>query len=218
MCKSSKIISFLKKEWFLILLIITSFIGGWIFNSRLPDILPTHWNIAGQVDGYSPKQMVTLGFPAIALGMYLMMFLLPLIDPKKRNYDLFKGAYFIIRSIILAFFILMFWAIVLYGLGYKLDISKFVVISIGMLFVVLGNYLGRVRQNFFVGIRTPWTLSNEEVWAKTHRLAGKLMVLAGIFMIIGIFFNGILTFIIMIAFLTYPVIYSYVIYTKINKK
>jgi uncharacterized membrane protein len=217
MCKSEKVICFLKKEWFLLLLIITNFIGGWYFNPKLPGMLPSHWNIAGQVDRYSPKLMITLGFPAIALGIYLMMLIIPHIDPKKRNYDLFGCAYLIIRSIILAFFSLMIWATIFYGLGYALDISKIVVISIGILFIVLGNYMGRVRQNFFVGIRTPWTLSSEEIWAKTHRLAGKLWVAAGIIMMVGIFFSGTVTFAIMLAFLLYPVIYSYILYVKMQK-
>ena len=218
MFKSENIKIFIKKEWMILILLIVSFIGGAYFYPSLPRMLPSHWGFNGQVDGYSSKELIAFGFPAIALAMYVMMLIIPLIDPKKKNYDLFKGAYYVIRTIIVVFFLLMFWCIIIFGLGYKINIEKIVVISIGVLFMILGNYMGRIRQNYFVGIKTPWTLNNEEIWTKTHRLAGKLWVIAGLVMIITIFINSVLTFSIMIALMLYPVFYSYLLHVKMQKK
>ncbi len=217
MVNTVKIKQFLKKEWLPLTLIALSFIAGWYFHPKLPDMVPMHWNFAGEVDDYGPKLMVTLGFPAIALAMYIMMLVLPFIDPKRKNYNLFEGSYFLIRTIILFFFIFMFGVIVTAGLGYNLDVSKVVVFAVGLLFIVLGNYMGRVRQNFFVGIKTPWTLSNNEVWTKTHRAAAKVWVLGGLLMMASIFINSILTFIVILAAAFFPIVYSYILYVKLDK-
>lgn len=213
-----KIIEFLKKEWFLLLVVVANFIVGWYVNPVLPDMVPIHWNIAGQVDGYGPKLMVTLGFPVIALVMYGLMLILPLIDPKRKNYSLFEGSYKLMRVLILLLFTFMYGVIIVSGLGYKLDVAKVIVFALALFFIIIGNYLGRVRQNFFVGIKTPWTLSSNEVWMKTHRAAGWIYVLTGLISIITIFFNNILTFIIIVAGTLSPIFYSYILFVRLQKK
>lgn len=206
--------NFIKSEWFFLLLLIASAITGLYSAPMLPEQVPTHWNIRGQIDGYGQKEWLIYGFPLIAVGMYILMLVLPLIDPKKKNYELFKGTYRFIRGIILFYFIFIYSVVLAASLGYPVKVDKVIVISIGILFILLGNYMGRVRPNFFVGIKTPWTLSSEEVWRDTHRFAGITWVISGILTMITIFINPILAFGITIISAFLPIVYSYIVFKK----
>ena len=159
--------------------------------------------------------------PVLLVVMYFLFELLPKIDPRKENYLEFKKVYSIIKVAIMLVLFSVYILASLSALGYAISISFWVPFIIGLLFIVLENYFGKIRNNYFVGIRTPWTLANEEVWNKTHRLGGKLFILGGLLMMIMDFvtvqvrlplFNAI---ILMIAVL--PIVYSYFLYRHLKK-
>lgn len=147
---------------------------------RLPDPMPSHWNVQGQVDDYIDKPLGAFLFPTLITAIYLGMLLLPLVDPGRKNYAKFAGAYTWFRWVLVIFLSAVYLVTILYALGVPVDVGRFVQAGISLLVILLGNFLGQVRHNYFVGVRTPWTLADEEVWAKTHRLTGRLFVLAGV--------------------------------------
>lgn len=208
-----------KTKWLIGLLYLLSFFFTLAFYSTLPDTMPIHWNIEGQPDRYAPKMAsVSLGL-ITPLIIYLLMNLVPYLDPKKKeNYQNFIGPYALISTAIVVFLLGLHWLTILVGLGYELDISRLVPAGLGLLFIVLGNHLTQIRHNYFIGIRTPWTLANEEIWRRTHRLAAPLWVLGGIVCFISAFlgatikawlFLGVLIIMTMV-----PLLYSYQLFRK----
>ena len=147
--------------------------------SRVPDQIPVHWNAAGEVDGYGGRFMGLLLIPLVTLGMHLLFMVLPAIDPCRTNYEGFAKVYAIFRGAIIAFTGAVYAATTLVALGHRVDMGRIITVSLGLLFIVLGSYLGKVRPNWFVGIRTPWTLSSRLSWTKTHRLGGRLLSASG---------------------------------------
>ena len=211
-----------KSEVLPIALILISFMMSIYFYAHFPDRVPTHWNFKGEVNGWSSKGFGAFFFPSVNTALYLLMLALPIIDPRRDRYAQFAKPYHIVKSAIVAFMTLIYFYTGFAGMGYRMP-SMNIVISLGMgvLFIIIGNYLGKVKSNWFMGIRTPWTLSNEEVWNKTHRLGGKLFVLCGFILIIssllptnvyGIVF---ITSIIIVSLI--PVVYSYWLYKKLTK-
>lgn len=170
-----------KKERFLIL--ITSFVAifpmalGLLLWSRLPSTIPTHWNIQGEVDGYSSKAFAVFGLPLFVLAVHGICIFGTLSDPKNSRVSdkLFHMVLWI------APLVSTFVSLVMYGyvLGYPLDVSKLSLLLVGIVFITLGNYLPKCKQNYTVGIKCPWTLNDTENWDRTHRFSGYLYILAG---------------------------------------
>lgn len=152
------------------------------FLPRLPAQVPTHWNMTGQIDGYGPPVSI-LQMPLISLGLNLLLSFLPLIDPKRQNYEKFAGVYRILRLILSVYFA-GFTGILLVSATHPgaLQVNALILAGIGLLLTFLGNYLPKIKPNYFVGVRTPWTLASETVWRKTHRLSGFLWVGGGLLM------------------------------------
>jgi uncharacterized membrane protein len=146
---------------------------------QLPDRLPIHWNIHGEVDGWGNKFMGLLFVPLIVLGIYLLMVIVPRFDPGKANYQSFQKVYDIIRIAIVAYMSAVYAAMLYAAFGHAVNMTSVILPLVGVLFIVLGNFLSKIRPNWFVGVRTPWTLSSQLSWDKTHRLAGWLFVLMG---------------------------------------
>lgn len=208
-----------KKELSSILLILAMFLVGIIFYPSFPDQIPVHWNFKGEADNFMSKNIFSaLLFPIITLAIWLLLLFVPLLDSKKENYAQFDNAY---RGIRLSFIVLFFYiyiVILAKSFGCSIAIEKAVPAGISVFIIFLGNLISKIRQNNFVGIRLPWTLANQDVWDKTHRLAGKLLMAAGLLGLLGtllppvwtaiIFFGGI-----SLAFITAG-IYSYVIFNK----
>ena len=174
----------IKTEIVSIILLIIMAIGAWYFYQNLPEVVPSHWNFAGEIDGYSSRTVAAVAIPLLALGMYALFLILPYFDPKREHYENFGKVYAIFKTAILALLAILYFAANLNGLGYNVPIGTLTPILIGGLFIVIGNYLSKVKSNWFVGIRTPWTLSSEEVWNKTHRVSGKLFMLVGLIFIL----------------------------------
>lgn len=158
--------------------------GAYIFSatvySRLPDRVATHWNIHGQVDGWMSRPWSTLLLPTIALAVWALLVWLPSIDPKHENYAKFRDTYDLVVAVVIGFMVSIHVLILGVSIGWPIPINRVVPLGVGLLFVVIGNALPRARPNWFFGIRTPWTLSNDRVWERTHRVGGYVMIAAGI--------------------------------------
>lgn len=208
----------LKTELLSMLVLVASWILGYYFYIHFPETVITHWNFAGQPDGYSGRAFGALFFPALLTGMYVLFIVLPFLDPKRERYESFAKVYAIIRSLILTVMALVFVASGVYNLGYPIRINLVIPITIGIMFLILGNYMGKVKQNWFVGVRLPWTLSSENVWNKTNRFGGYAMMVFGIIMIITPFLPqtiGMVAFALGILGITVGTgIYSYLVYRK----
>ncbi|SHI81833.1 SdpI family protein [Lutispora thermophila] len=207
----------IKKELPLILMIIAAFAITIYFYPMLPDRIPTHWNFKGEIDGYSGKLSGAYLLPVMNLIMYGLFILIPLLDPKKENYKLFSSTYIFFRYLFHIYFLAFHAVIIAAALGYDVDMGRFVMFGISMLFMLMGNVMGRVKHNYFIGIRTPWTLASEEVWKKTHRLAALLWTVAGFIGIILALFriNLIWMLIVMlIASSLIPTAYSYILFNR----
>ena len=163
------------------LLVVAAFAMVGLKYPGLPDPMPTHWNLAGEVNGWMPKFWGAFLIPIVMAAMWLIFLVLPRISPRGFEMEPFLRAWGVLKVTILAL-MLFIGILVLRAASSGGDLSQTAMFcALGVLFVVIGNLLGKVTRNFFVGIRTPWTLASEEVWYRTHRLAGKLFVAAGLF-------------------------------------
>ena len=156
--------------------------GGY-FYINFPSRVASHWNFAGQVDGYAGRVEGAFALPMLLLAMYLLFLVLPVVDPKRERYVEFDNYYKLFRAAIMAVLLVVYTAMGLFNLGYPIKIGTVVSGSIGILFVVLGSFMGKIKSNWFMGIRTPWTLSSEKVWNKTHQMGGWLFVIYGLMII-----------------------------------
>ncbi|WP_432406123.1 SdpI family protein [Wukongibacter sp. M2B1] len=202
----------------LIVLIILSIIGTVLVYSSLPEKVPTHFNFKGEVDKYSDRSSVFFT-GILPLIIYVLMIVVPKIDPKKRSYQKHEKAYSITKTTIILFCIMMHWLMIMYSLGFNVNVGMIVRMAIGTLFIVMGNFMGQIRQNYSFGIKTPWTLADKTVWKKTHRVGGFSFIVGGIILIASSFFNGIIGMIALIVAIAisafYPMLYSYIVYRKI---
>jgi len=155
-------------------------VGTW---RRAPERFPVHWNLAGEVDRMGGRFEGLWLLPLVALGLWLLLLLLPRIDPGRANYANFTSAYATIRVVIVAVQAAIYGTMQRAALGRPVDMGLVAPLLIGGLLLVLGNLLGKVRPNWFVGIRTPWTLSSAESWSRTHRAGGWVFVASGLLMI-----------------------------------
>jgi uncharacterized membrane protein len=156
------------------------FLTGVLCWPHVSDQLPVHWNLQGQVDRYGGKFEGLLLLPLVVLGLYGVLRVVPAFDPGKENYRTFLRAYDAIRLTVTLFMGAIYAVGVLTALGYHVDMTTVIGLAMGGLFIVLGNVMGKIRPNWFVGVRTPWTLSSKLSWTKTHRLAGWLFILMGL--------------------------------------
>ena len=205
--------------WFFIVLALI--IGATVYKAPcVPDQIPSHWNAQGEVDGYASKQFTVLFFGGMILAVYLLTLFLPLIDPLKRNYSSFAGSYFLLRLTIIAFFCLLYVFVLFSAAGWsKLKINYFIIPLISAMMIVFGILMPKIKRNYFVGVRTPWTLHSDAVWTKTHKFAGRTFMAGGVLSFFSVFFSAYSSFwifmtIILLASLS-PVVYSYLIHRKV---
>jgi len=163
--------------WVLILAMFALAAAAW---GTAPDRIPVHWNFAGGVDRWGGRFEGLLAIPLLTLAIYLLMTFLPLIDPGRANYAAFAGMYATLRLAILVVMAVIYGLVHLWLRGVQPRIEVWVPLVVGALLVVVGNMLGKVRPNWFVGIRTPWTLSSKLSWTRTHRAGGWLFIVMGL--------------------------------------
>jgi uncharacterized membrane protein len=179
---------------------------------QLPPRMPTHWNFHGEADGYSGRFVGAFVMPLAILALAGIAHVLPRIDPKGKNYPKFHDTYWLLINGILIFMGVMCLAVLGNAIGAPVPIQRVMPIALGFLFIVIGNYLGRVQPNWFLGIRTPWTLSSDTVWRKTHRLGAWVFVIAGLLFMGSAFVPGgrgaVPLAVIVIGLVLVPVLYS----------
>jgi uncharacterized membrane protein len=204
------------------LISLINLMAGFLAYPHLPDKVPTHWNLAGEVDGWGTAWQGAFMMPLIMIGVFILLLLLPKIDPKRKNYANMGKAYTTLMLVIMVFFTVMYFGTLGTALGYMENIPSLTQIGVGALFVILGNYMGKLKHNYFMGIRTPWTLASEEVWYRTHRLAGPFWVIGGLLFMLSSLFAGdvFLKAIVVIVFVlvAIPTVYSFIIFKKLEKE
>ena len=200
-----------------LVILLPMFVGLAMWN-QLPERMPTHFNLSGEVDGYSSRLFAIVGLPLFILAMQLFCAFVLRADPKKQNISekLVQLTLWICPAVSLFVGISMY----LSALGYLFNINRFVSVFVGLLFVVMGNYLPKCRPNYTMGIRIPWTLADEENWNHTHRFAGYVWIVVGLVVTASAFFGGlnpVLTVLLLIAAAVSPTAYSY-LYAKKHGK
>lgn len=175
-----KMNSFLKSG----LLVLAAIVAFLVSYPHLAEQVPMHWNIHGAVDGYGPRYVLLLLGPGLMLGEMALFALLPRLSSKRYEMDSFQPTYLHLMLLVVSisgyFFAVVLWA----ALTGSVDIHRAILGGVSVLTVLIGNVLGKVRRNFFIGVRTPWTLASERVWYATHRMAGKLVAVTGLICLI----------------------------------
>lgn len=193
---------------------------AFLIYPSLPPIVPTHWNAAGEVDGSGPSWVGAFLMPLAMVFVLLLFVLIPKIAVFKKNLKAFERQYWLLGYALQLFFIL-FYAITLFpNYGYRFNFSQLFVLPMAMLFISIGILMPSFKRNFFVGIRTPWTLANDAVWKKTHRFGGKAFVLAGLAMLLSIPFPKATIWVTVAALLLAAiatVVYSFLLFRKSSK-
>jgi len=204
------------------LIILLSFvIAIYSYQKIEGDKVASHWNAQGQVDGYMSKFWGIFLFPLMFIGLYLLFLLIPKIDPLKKNILKFRKYYDIFILVIMLFLFYIFILTILTNLSYSFNMTTMLMPAIGFLFFGIGMFMKKLKRNWFIGIRTPWTISNDEVWKKTHILGAKHFKLLGIIIFFGIFFQKYLLWFILVPVMisvVWLVVYSYLEYKKIEGK
>ncbi|MFM8875867.1 MAG: SdpI family protein [Anaerolineae bacterium] len=198
-------------------LIAIAVIAGALLWNQLPEQMASHWNTNDQVDGYMPKFWGVFLMPLVTLGMLALFIVLPNMDPLKANIVQFRGAFNLFIVLIVAFMLYIHGLTLAWSLGYQgFKMSAAMLPFLGILFIFIGYLLRQAKRNFFIGIRTPWTLSSDMVWDKTHQLGSILFMVSGALAFVGSFLGGMMAFWLLFVPLMgstlFLVIYSYVLY------
>lgn len=192
-------------------------VAFWLWP-KLPAQVPSHWDEHGRVDGYMSR-LWAAWFPV--LGVFAMVFLtwvLPVISPNRFRIGPFVHIFNGLMLVIQGFLLVLGISMLLVGAGYAVPIPMLSMLGMGALLVILGNYMGKLQRNFFIGIRTPWTIASEGTWERTHRLGGRLFVLAGLVVLVGTPLGMPLSVVIAVILVAglFPALYSYLIYRRIE--
>ena len=201
------------------LLIITSIVillpilVGLVLWNQLPDSVPIHWNAAGEVDGWASKPMAVLGTPFLMLALQWICVLATSADPKKQNHPqkVLQLIFWLVPVLTVVLSVIIYAT----AMGGKVRVEMLLPVLLGVLFIAIGNYLPKCKQNYTIGIKIPWTLHSEENWNKTHRLTGFVWVVCGVLMMLSGFLGNIwivLGIAIVMAFV--PLVYSYILHRK----
>ena len=199
-------------------IILIQFLIGVYFYPVMPERMASHWGLGGNADGYQPKTIALYMIPIVSLGMFGLFLVLPRADPLK-NIMRFREYYDGFVLLFLTFMLYIDSIVISWNLGIRFNMNQVLAPGFGALFYGIGIVSEKAKRNWFVGIRTPWTLSNEEVWEKTHRIGGKLFKMCGICAFLGVFAGAYaLLFAVapIILVSIYLVIYSYSKYQKKN--
>jgi len=174
------------RKWYPAVLVVCAFAVSVVAYGRLPARVPVHWDVHGQVNGYGSRAVGAFLLPSIMLIIAILIPALPKIDPREQNYEKFRPSYDLIFGAVLTVLFIGYLAALGRTLGMHVPIERVIPAAVGLLLVVLGNVMPRVRPNWMIGIRTPWTLSNDRVWTRTHRVGGYLFTAAGLLLVVTI--------------------------------
>ena len=173
------------RKWYPAVLVVVTFVGAIIVYPRLPDRVPTHWDIHDRVNGYGPSWMATFLMPVMLLALWGLMRFLPRIDPRRANYAKMQGVYDLVVNVTLTLIAVLHFVVLGAASGVPISIARVVPAIVGVALIVIGRLLPLAQPNWWFGIRTPWTLSNDRVWARTHRVGGYVMMTIGVLAIVA---------------------------------
>lgn len=174
----------MRKLWPGVLAVVAAGVFGIVMHDRLPEQVATHWNLNGEPDGWSSRTVAVAMLPALGLLLAAFLTVAPKIDPKRKNFALHENSWWLLANAVLVFLAGLHVIALGSALGWPIPFNKALGLGLGAMMVILGNYITRVRQNWFLGIRTPWSLSSERSWRETHRIGGRLMALGGLVLVI----------------------------------
>ena len=201
-------------SWYSLAVVIAAAAMSVLAYPRLPEQVPVHWGISGDADRWGTRFEGALLLPLLMLGAWIVLRFMPRVDPRAPNYAKMQSTYDFMINATLTLLLVIHGMVLAAGLGYAVPIARVTPVLIGALFVMLGNVLPRARPNWWFGIRTPWTLSNDRVWARTHRVGGYAMTGAGIVILAGAALPGVWPFAVFILAAAVaaigPIVYSYV--------
>ncbi len=206
-----------KAEITILCLVLFSFLLGVYFYPQMPETMASHWNAQGEVNGYMSKFWGLFLMPLIFLGLALFFIAIPRIDPLKANIEKFREYYDLFIILFFLFMLAIYLQTILWSLGIKISPNAFSPVGLGVFFFYTGILLENAKRNWFIGFRTPWTLSSEKVWDKTHQIGSKLFKISGIIAFLGVFFQPLAVYFVLIPIIsavTYLTIYSYLEYQK----
>ena len=217
-------INFVKKnKWKIIISSIVTLlpiVAGLILWDTLPDMVPSHWGPTGEVDAYSSKEFFVFGLPLIMLGLNILCTIATGLDPKHKNNE--GKPLILVYGLIPALTILLSVVIYFSALGLPLPVMSLIIAAVGLMLVLIGNYLPKCKPSYTIGIKISWTLNSEKNWVATHRMAGKLWVIAGALIMLASLLpeNLIIWFVLPIFALSViiPFVYSYVYYKKYDNE
>ena len=187
----------------------------------LPEKVASHWNAVGEVDAYLPRFWGAFLVPLIMVGLCLLFIAIPRIDPLKENIMQFIRYYYGFIVVMLLFMLILHTQVTLWNLGFAISPNTILPVSIGMLFIYIGVLIGKAKRNWFIGIRTPWTLSSDAVWDRTHKIGGRLFILVGVISVVGALLpDYAISFILLpvLAVVFYTIVFSYFAYQKEIKR
>lgn len=206
-----------KLQWISIGIVALGFVVSFLIQPSLPERVAIHWNIRGEADGYSDSGFGSYFVPALSLLMLGLFYFLPMIDPMRKNYAAFQKEYDGLVVAIVGFMAYVHFLTLAINLGYELNIMQYLAPGFAVLFYYLGVVLAKAKQNWFLGFRTPWTLSSELSWKKTHALAAKMFKAAGALALVGIImpdYGLIASVAVVIGAAVIGFVYSYLVYRE----
>lgn len=212
----------MSRRWIGPVLIVLMIAFALAVYGRLPEQVPTHFGLSGEPDGWTSRFPGAFLAPAIAAGLYVLLFLLRRIDPRRANYDRFDATWWVFLNVIALLMAALHFLTLGFAIGWPIDMDRAVTVTLGLLFVGLGNWMPRLKSNWWMGIRTPWTLESEEVWRETHRVGGWAFVAAGLAVVLaGVLLEpGPRAWAVGIALgaaIVVPLVYSYVAYRRLRR-
>jgi len=203
------------------ILLLVAILAGMALWARLPEQMASHWNEADQVDGYMSRFWGIFLMPIVAAGMLLLFLVIPQIDPLKANIAKFRGYFNTFILLFMIFLLYMHGLTLAWNLGYnQFRMGAAMLPALGLFFIYAGVMISKARRNWFIGIRTPWTLSSDKVWDETHRLGSKMFIGAGVLSLLGVFFPDYMLWFFMIPIFgaaLVPVVYSYILFRREEK-
>lgn len=175
------------RKWIPFLLIVAAVALSIFYYPQLPEKMATHWGASGEPNGYSSRLWGAWMLPLFMALIWMILRAIPHIDPRKANYEKFAGMYDALVILILAFLLLMHVVVLMGATGTQIRMERVLMPSVGIFIAIMGLLIPRVHPNWFVGIRTPWTLTSDLSWERTHRIGGPLFVMLGVLMIASSF-------------------------------
>jgi len=204
--------------WTLIL-VIGVIVVGVALSSQFTDPMAVHWNAQGEADGYGSRFMGIWFLPLVTIGLSLLLLGIPTIDPLRKNIEKFRNEYNLFILLFVIFFVYLQVISLLYNLGWQFNLLALLTPAFGGFFYYIGVMLAKAKRNYFIGIRTPWTLAHEDVWNETHRVGAMGFKMSGVLTIFGVVFPNYVIWFMMIPLLLVAfgtIVYSYFVYRKFH--